>query len=549
MTAPYIIGFSDSVHDRAVCLFHGTEPVVAIEEERLTRLRHGLDFQGLNRRDATVFTQLDLDGGSSAEHTARIRLMADYCLSAAEVPESDVRLWIGNSLHTAFPLLDRAVYINHHLAHAASTFYGSSAQRAAVLVLDGYGDAVSPDSYETVSVYRGDEQGLTLVHHVSGRRDGVHLADSLGILYRIGTILSGFSVVDEGKSMGLAGYGMPRHLDQLLARMRFGDTAVDIDNEGIWKSLRELPTTTFDERADLAASFQAALERVMLFYARLARRLTGFDVLCMAGGVALNCLGNQRVLAEAGFDDVFVFPAAADNGISFGAAYYGAHVVFGQERAGGLTKPSLGRTYARSETAQALADAGFAVDVSEVGSAECARRAAAHLADGELVMWFQEGSEIGPRALGHRSVFGDPRAVNTRDHINAAVKSREPFRPLAPIVLEEHAAEWFDCGRSPHMLFAPPVRPRTAERAPAVVHVDGTARVQTLSAADNPAVHLMLREFLRRTGVPLVINTSFNLRGEPIVETPADAVAAFGESPVRVLCADGFHVVKRGRDQ
>ncbi|MBM7774417.1 carbamoyltransferase [Actinokineospora baliensis] len=546
MSAPYVIGFSDSVHDRALCLFHGAEPVVAIEEERLTRLRHGLDFQGLDRHDAAVFTKLDLDGGSSAEHTARLRRMVDYCLSAAGVAESDVRLWIGNSLHTAFPLLDRAVYLNHHLAHAASAFYGSAAAEAAVLVLDGYGDATGQDAYEAVSIYRGDERGLTLLHQVSGRPDGIHLSESLGIFYRVGTVLSGFTVVDEGKAMGLAGYGTPRHLDRLLARMRFGESVVEIDNEGIWKDMREVPAASFAERADVAASFQAALERVMLFYARVARRLTGSDVLCVAGGVALNCLGNQRVLTESGFDDVFVFPAAADNGISLGAAYYGAHVILGQERTGGLATPCLGRAYARSDTAGALAEAGLDAEISDVGQDECARRAAAHLADGELVMWFQEGSEIGPRALGHRSVFGDPRSVDTRDHLNAAVKSREPFRPLAPIVLEEHVSEWFDCGRSPHMLFTPPVRPRTAELAPAVVHVDGTARVQTLAATDNPVVHLLLREFLGRTGVPLVINTSFNLRGEPIVETPLDAVTAFAESPVRVLCADGFHVVKHG---
>ncbi|MFC3898202.1 carbamoyltransferase C-terminal domain-containing protein [Lentzea rhizosphaerae] len=541
MTTPYIIGFSDSARDRALCLFHGAEPVVAIEEERLTRLRHGLDL-----RDPAESDQLDLDCGSPAEHTARMRRMADYCLSAAGVSESDVRLWIGTSRHPVSPLLDRAVHVNHDLAHAASAFYGSPAKQAAVLVLDGSGDEAGSGSRETVSVYRGDERGLTLLQHVSGRRDETHLTNSAGVLQRIGTVLSGFAAVDEDKAMTLAACGTPRHLDQLLARMRFGDTTVDIDNHGIWKTMRELPATTFEERADLAASFQAALERAVLFYARRARQLTGCDVLCLAGGPALNAAVNQRVLVEGGFDDVFVSPAAA-NGISLGAAYYGAHVVFGLERTDGLATPCLGQAYTRSETAQALAEADVRLEISDVGPAECARRAAAHLADGEPVMWFQEGSEIGRRALGHRSVFGDPRTADTLERIKEAVRSEEPVGSLTPIVLEEDAAEWFDCGRSPHMLFAPSARPRTAELAPAVVHVDGTARVQTLSAADNPVVHLMLREFLRRTGVPLVTNTAFSLRGEPIVETPAEAVAAWCESPVRVLCADGFHAVKRDR--
>lgn len=546
MSDPYIIGFSDSVHDRSVCLFRGTEPVVVVEEERLTRLRHGLDFRGLERTDATVFTKLDLDGGSSAAHTARLRVMIDYCLSTAGITDADVSLWIGNSLHTAFPLPDRAVYLNHHLAHAASAFYGSAAPTAAVLVIDGYGDAITADTYETVSIYRGVDRGLELLHRVEGGSGGVHLANSAGILYRIGTLMSGFSVVDEGKAMGLAGYGRPVHLETLLSYLVFGATAVEIDNEAIWKAMRDIPCTTFEERADMAASFQAAVEEVMLFYARLAKEMTGCDVLCMAGGVALNCVGNQRVLDEAGFAEVSVFPAAADNGISMGAAYFGAHVLHGGERGAGLVTPCLGRTYSRNQTMAAL-ETLTGVDITEVGPVECARRGAAHIARGELVMWFQEGAEIGPRALGHRSVFGDPRTVATRDHINAAVKSREPFRPLAPIVLEDEAGEWFACGRSPYMLFTPPVREKTRALAPAVVHTDGTARVQTLAESDNPVVHRLLVEFQRRTGVPMVINTSFNLRGEPIVETPSDATAAFAESPVPVLCIDGFHVVKHGR--
>ncbi|ABW15668.1 Carbamoyltransferase [Parafrankia sp. EAN1pec] len=541
----YIIGFSDSVHDRAVCLFRGTEPVVAIEEERLTRQRYALDFEGLDRWDAGVYTELDLDGGTSEFHERRIRRLVDYCLSAAGISESDVSLWVGSSLHTAFPLLDRAVFLNHHLAHAASAFFGSGAEDAAVLVVDGYGDSVSGDAFETMTTYRASGTTIDVVERVSGVKDGVHLGNSAGIFYRIGTLLSGFSVVDEGKAMGLAGHGRPRYLPHIMEHIRFGADKVEIRNESIWQALQGLRSDAIEDRADMAASFQAALEQIVVFYARRAHELTGCRTLCMAGGVALNCVANQKVLDTAGFSTVAVFPAAADNGIAMGAAYYGAHVLYGGGPAHGLVTPCLGRAYRRDETLAALGAVGGIATVTEIGLRACAERAAGHLAAGELVMWFQEGSEIGPRALGHRSIFGDPRSVATRERINAAVKSREAFRPLAPMVLEKEAGDWFDCGRSPYMLFTPTALPRTRELAPAIVHADGSARVQTLADADNPAVHELLLEFQRLTGVPMVINTSFNLRGEPIVETPMDAVRAFAESPVSMLCIDGFLVDKR----
>ncbi|WP_317796730.1 carbamoyltransferase family protein [Actinoplanes sichuanensis] len=543
------MGFSDSVHDRSVCLFHGTRPVVAIEEERLTRQRYGIDFGGLDRRDEGVFRKLKLDAGSGDDHGRRLKPLIDYCLNAAGIRESDVTLWIGNSLHTAFPLYDRAVYINHHLAHAASTYFGSGAARAAVLVIDGYGDSVSSESYETVSIYRAEGAEMELVHRVAGVPDGLHLSNSLGIFYRIATLLSGFGVVDEGKAMGLAGHGQPRYSADIMKHVRFETDRVLIDNEAIWAGCQHLRFDATGDQADVAASFQSVLEEIVLYYARLAKTLTGEDHLCLAGGVALNCVSNQRVLESAGLATVWAFPAAADNGISFGAAYFGAHVLYRGGPAAGLKTPFLGRGYTRDEILAALETIADGVVVEEVGPMECSRRAAVAIADGRLVMWFQEGSEIGPRALGHRSLFGDPRLPHARDYINASVKSRESFRPLAPMVLEEEAPEWFSCERSPYMMFTPSVRSQTRRVTPAVVHADGTARVQTLTADDNAVVHAMLCEFKRLTGVPMVINTSFNIHGEPIVETPLDAVRAFADSPVPVLCIDGFHVVKREHEQ
>jgi carbamoyltransferase len=549
MTAPdpHIIGFSDSVHDRSVCLFQGARPVVAVEEERLTRRRYAIDFRGADRTDPAVFAKLDLDAGTSADNTGRLRPLVDYCLTQAGIADSDVHLWIGNSLHSAFPYPDRAVFVNHHLAHAASAYYGSGADEAAVLVADGYGDAVSSEAFEAVSLYRAKAGRIEFIQRVEGTRDGLHLRNSAGIFYRIATLLSGFAVMDEGKTMGLAAHGKPRHLEEILQHVNFAQAGVMIDNEAIWRAFRERSFPTFEERADVAASFQAALEQIMLSYARLARDLTGCEVLCMAGGVALNCVANQRIAESGLFSSVWVFPAAADNGISFGAAYLGAHRVYGLPPGGGLSNAYLGRSYEDDERGAAVSRLAGNAQVLDIGGQQCADRAARHIADGGLVMWFQGGSEIGPRALGHRSIFGDPRSAGTRDHINAAVKSREMFRPLAPIVLEEAAADWFHCTSSPFMLFAPPVREHVKSLVPAVVHADGTARVQTLRADDNPEVHCMLRAFAAITGVPMVINTSFNLHGEPIVESPQDAVDAFLQSPVTVLCLDGLYVEKAPR--
>jgi carbamoyltransferase len=298
------------------------------------------------------------------------------------------------------------------------------------------------------------------------------------------------------------------------------------------------------DRADLAASFQVALEEAVLFYAGLAQELTGARRLCMAGGVALNCLANQRVRDSGRFDDVFVFPAAADNGISFGAAYLGAHSLLGLPRGLGLSSASLGRSYAGAVSREALSLLPPSATVEALSGPALSERVAAALAAGRLVMWFQDGSEIGPRALGNRSIFADPRSVTTRDHINAAVKSREPFRPLAPIVLAEECGAWFDAESSPFMLFSPQAKPRTRRAAPAVVHVDGSARLQTVSREQNAQVHDLLRAFQSITGVPILLNTSFNIQGQPIVETPREAVATFLEAPVPLLYLDGYLVTK-----
>lgn len=544
---PHILGFSDSVHDRSVCLFRGAAPLVAIEEERLTRQKHGIDFRGHDLRDAGVFAKLGLDRGHSDEHEARLLPLVDYCLRAAGLERGQIDLWVGNSLHVAFPFTDRAVFVNHHRAHAASAFFASGFDEAAVLVIDGYGDALSAETYETVSIYAGQGTELALRHRVDGQKRGLHLGNSAGILYRIGTLLSGFGIVDEGKLMGLAAYGTPRFLPIIQAHVSMDGPTVLMDNEGVWQDFlaQGLQGGSFEQRADIAASFQAALEQIVLHYAMSAGELCGSRRLCIAGGVGLNCVANQRIVDSGRFDEVFVFPAAGDNGISFGAAYLGAHAVYGLERGEPLRGASFGRSYSTHEAEAALAAAGVALTVERLDAEAMTARAAAAIAADRMIMWFQGGSEFGPRALGNRSVLGDPRDAGVRDHINAAVKSREAFRPLAPVVLDEEREHWFESGSSPFMLFSPPARERTRELAPAIVHVDGSARLQTVNRSVNQKLHALIAKFQAITGIPILLNTSFNIRSQPIVERPEDAVAAFLESPVRVLCLDDLYVEKR----
>lgn len=545
---PYILGFSDSVHDRSVCLFRGSVPIVAIEEERLSRTKHGIDFHGLERRDEDVFAALNLDAGHARDHETRLEPLIDYCLDAAAVDRADIDLWIGNSLHSALPFADRAVYVNHHLAHAASAFFGSDFSAAAVLVLDGYGDALSGEDFESVSIFSAVNTSIVAKLRVGGRKRRLHLDNSLGIFYRIGTLMGGFGMMDEGKLMGLAGYGRPTFAPLIRRHVELCGDHAHIANDDLWNELVSLGLreASQERRADIAASFQCVLEELVLHYARLAATLTGHKQLCIAGGVGLNCVANQRIIDTGLFENVFAFPAAADDGIAFGAAYIGAHRILGVPRGQGLRGVSMGRHYSVAECEAALAASGMAVRVERLDEALLTERVAARLATGEVVMWFQGGSEFGPRALGHRSILADARRADVRDHINAAVKSRELFRPLAPVVLDEERALWFDGGTSPFMLFSPRAGERARRQTPAIVHIDGSARIQTLSRASNPRMHRLLSAFHRATGVPLLLNTSFNLKDQPIVETPKEAIQAFSQSPVRVLCLEDLFIEKLG---
>jgi carbamoyltransferase len=538
-----VLGVNAVFHDPAAALVVDGVTVAAAEEERFSRRKHG--------KRPVAFSTWELP-----EQAMR------WCLAQAGLEPSDLDAvaysydpalagytgdpweWLRTRYveraplfcATALPGLDPGVvrYVPHHVAHAASAglaapFGGDSA----VLVLDGRGERAS---------------------HLAGRyRGGVleplavtDLPSSLGLFYEEATEHLGFlRSSDEYKVMALASYGQPRHLDALRAAVRvtgdgrFETTPVD------WSVLakrRDAGAECTAEHADLAASVQRRCEEVLLDLARWLREATGATRLTMAGGVALNCVANTLLARRSGFADVWVQPAAGDAGTALGAALHLSQA--GGELLAPFPGADLGRGFTDEEIERVLRTAR----VEYERPADVAGEVAAELARDGLIGWFQGRAEWGPRALGHRSLLANPGRAANLARLND-VKGREQFRPVAPMVLAERAAEVFDGGPvpSPYMLFVHSVRPLWRDRIPAVVHVDGTARVQTVDSAEQPALARMLREFERRTGLPVVVNTSLNTAGRPIVDTPSDALELFGSTPVDLLAIGPFVLRRQGR--
>jgi carbamoyltransferase len=430
----------------------------------------------------------------------------------------------------------RLVFAAHHQAHAASAFFPSPFERAAVLCIDGVGERA------TTTAWRGEGGGLTPLWSIA-------FPHSLGLLYSAFTQYLGFKVnSDEYKVMGLAPSGEPRFVDRIFGHlldlkddgtfrldMRYFDfaTGLTMTNRSFHALFGgpprrpEGPITQHDK--DLAASVQAVTEEIVLRLARTLRRETGERNLCLAGGVALNCVANGRVLREAGFEGLWVQPAAGDAGGALGAALAAWHQYLRQPRTAtsgdAMQGALLGPDSSAAQVDEALAAFGAVAHACDEG--ELLDRTATLLAAGEVVGWFQGRMEFGPRALGARSILADPRDPGMQSRLNLKIKFRETFRPFAPAVTEERAAAVFDlAGVSPYMQLVAQVRPG-GPPLPAVTHVDGSARLQTVGAARHPRFHALLEAFERRTGCPVLVNTSFNVRGEPVVCTPADAYRCF----------------------
>ncbi len=497
----------------------------------------GLHLQSFNRRFATHYRH-HLEYLISAP--MQLLRLADQAGESTATTSVELVLRRGDAGDL------RTVYVTHHLAHAASAFYPSPFDEAAILTLDGYGERACA----LLAVGRG--------HRIEPLAE-IEFPHSLGAFYAAVTQYLGFQANnEEGTVMALAAYGEPAYLDAFERIVRVRGESVEIDQSyftfGLERPRRYSPKFVREfgperrrgepiakRHQDLAASAQRVLEKAIVSLARRLQQRTGLRRLCMAGGVALNSVANGEVLHRTRFDELFVQPAAGDSGAALGAALYVNHMLLGRKRRYRMKNDFLGPGYSDPEIRAALeaAKARFSRPRS------IARAAAERLARGEIVGWFQGRMEFGPRALGGRSILAHPGLPDMKDVLNARVKHRESFRPFAPAVLAEEASRFFDLGQpAPFMLKVAKVKPRQAPRIPAVVHADGTARLQTVDAAANPAFHRLIREFHALTGLPLVLNTSFNIKGEPIVCTPADALRCFYSTGMDALAIGGYLVTK-----
>ena len=537
-----VLGINAIYHDPAAALVVDGEIVAAAEEERFSRRKHG--------KRPVPFAAWELPEKSAA-----------WCLAAGGLTAADVdvvtysfdpalarpadELGLGDPwdhlrttyaqrapqfLATALPGLDpeQVRYVPHHVAHAASAGLAAPHPESSVLVLDGRGEAVS----HLAGRYAADGS-LTVLASQS-------LPHSLGLLYEDVTEHLGFlRSSDEYKVMALASYGVPRHLPVLREAVRATGDGGFRTEPVAWDALakRREPGDEFDaEHADLAASVQARVEEVLLQLARWLHEQTGDRVLTMAGGVALNCVANSRLAAEGPFETIWVQPAAGDAGTALGGALHAAAAA--GERPAPMAGADLGRGWTDAELAAWLDTARWAYE----RPADLAGAVAEVLAADGVVGWFAGRSEYGPRALGHRSLLANPGRRETLTKLND-VKGREQFRPVAPMVRLDRAAEVFDGPLpSPYMLFVHGVRPHWRDRIPAVVHVDGTARAQTVDPEREPATADLLAAFERRTGLPCLVNTSLNTAGRPMVDDPRDALELFGSAPVDALVLGPFLV-------
>jgi len=560
-----ILGIGGFSHDSAAALVQDGRLLAAVAEERLTRIKH----QGGTPRRAVQYC-LEAAGltADDIDHIAcymrpglRLARRIPYRLGTLVKSPAYAAAYCGYELvHNAEFVAGmrslrgkkaRLHFMEHHPAHAASAFLVSPHESAALLSIDYVG--------EWAATWLGVGEGTGI-----RRLASVAYPHSLGLFYTAITEYLGFTrASDEYKVMGLASYGPPEHLEAFREIIRpTPDGLYRFDLSWFTAHYRPGPRHGYfapkfierfgparakdepitDRHKAVAASAQALLEEIALHIVRHLHERTGLDTLCLAGGVALNCSMNGRLLREGPFERIWVQPAAGDDGIAIGAAMQLHHRLTGAPRAFTMEHAHYGPEFSNEAIEAALQLAK--VPYRRAGSIEAA---AAHLlADGNITGWFQGRMEFGPRALGSRSILADPTRPGMKDLINKFVKHREEFRPFAPTVLAERSTEYFEgCADSPFMLFVHPVRPEKRANLPAITHVDGTARVQTLAREANPRLYDTIAAFEQARGVPVLLNTSFNVMGEPIVHTPADALRCFYSTGMDALVIGDFIVTKQ----
>ena len=550
-----ILGISCYYHDSAACLVRGGEVVFAAHEERYTRkkhdealpknaIEHALKYAGItiDDVDAIVFYEKPLlkffDRIIPTYITQWPLGFLTYHRAMHEWMQK--KLWIPQNLKKELKYKGPVLFTSHHESHAASAYYASGFPDAAVVTVDGVGE------WATTTIGRGKGTELNIVQEL-------HFPHSLGLLYSAITYYIGFKVNSaEYKVMGLAPYGEPKYMKEMRElievredgsfrmNMKYFNYEVGLRMTG--RAIEQLfgqptrrqeaPLTQFHK--DVARSLQEITEEIMLKVCTHAKKLCPSDNLCLAGGVALNCVANGKVLRAGIFKNIFIQPAAGDAGGALGAALAAWHKEYGGERLPKMEHVYLGNAYTQDEIEAYLNAQGLPYE--KLGDAELIETTAGLLQGTNVVGWFQGRMEYGPRSLGNRSILADARNKENWQKVNLKIKFRESFRPFAPTVLEEKVSEWFDLDReSPYMLLVADTRPDKRELIPAVTHVDGSARIQTIRRDQNPRYYDLIKAFEQKTGCPVIINTSFNVRGEPIVESPKDAVNCFLHTHMDIL--------------
>lgn len=564
-----ILGLVGATHDSGLALLQDGIPELVLEEERFSRRKRTKNFpsrslkvalgqaaEGLRLVDV-ITIPWDV---SRLRRTflkavlGRLPWSLSLILQSSHTPQDNEIVLLNSFLARKFKRvfdihdLPPVVNVSHHDAHAAS-FFVSPFDEAAVLVMDGFGDDASTSTY----IGRGNQ--LERLWHTG-------IFNSLGMVYTFVTKYLGFGFSEEGKVMALAAYGDDTYVDAFRdliqpkpeGRYQVNFDYFSFDAFGELRPFRNRFIEKFgpprqpgeelnDRHRDIACALQTLAEEIVLHMARDLRRRSGARHLCLSGGVALNCVANARVLDEAGFDQVWVPPCASDTGAPFGSTLWHYHQTLGYPRVFELTHPFYGPVYSDDEIETALAEAGLRG--MRLDESALLDQVARELAAGKIVGWFQGRSEMGPRALGCRSILADPRQAETKDLINDRVKHRESFRPFAPAVLLDRASEFFHIDQpDPFMTLAPRVRADKAHLIPAAVHVDGTGRIQTVKRSANPRYYDLIEAFGKLTGVPVLLNTSFNQQ-EPIVEHPRHAVECYLRSGLDVLVMGNYYTNDR----
>jgi carbamoyltransferase len=590
----YILGVSCYFHDAAATLIKDGVVIAAAEEERFSRIKHDFEFP----ENAINFC-LNLEGieVEDLEYIVffekpfvkfeRLLLctMQTFPRSMKLFREAMVT-WLGDKLWIKHLLQDKLgvdsskiLFSEHHLSHAASSFYCSPFNEAAILTVDGVGEWTTA----TLGIGRGTD--IQLIKEIK-------FPNSLGLLYSAFTAFLGFEVNEgEYKVMGMAPFGDPKYVDQVYEVVNVdeeGGFELDMDYFSFHYSSDKTFTKKFEKLfgkprdpkaefftdasgypsyfgdkpddydeiakqnqyyADIAASIQVVTEQIMVKMANYAYKETGLKYLCMAGGVALNSVANRKILAQTPFEEIYIQPAAGDGGASTGAALYCYHAMLGKPRNFVMEHAYWGEEHSPAATQEFLKENDIPYELIE-DDQKLFERVVDSIQNGKVIGWHQGRFEYGPRALGNRSILADPRSKEMKDIVNVKIKFREPFRPFAPSILVDRAGEYFDLDEpekhypARFMLYVTNVREEKRDILPAITHVDGTGRLQTVRKDTNPRYYKLIETFGDATGVPVLLNTSFNLKGEPVVNTPAEAFSSFSASGMDLLVLGNYLVTK-----